>query len=610
MPQPDFTADDPFEVLGVNPPASKADLRERAQDLVKAHPGQKDTIIGAFQSIDNFASGDSDDDNSERETVGGTTIIPLQAKPAEGTVESREDVTVTVTNDQYEKIENASLRRVEEGKSNANVGLTDENGEIDIHELNAGTYSYLVTKDHPDPDKEYKEAAFDLTVEPKSRSLRFVECPDKATVGDTISVEVHDENGTVSNCIVGTKNGSQSASTDASGRADIAVNRHGTVTLTASKGQTSTIQWSDATTDIQVYQKQVDLQLTQVPSKVSVGDTAKVRVTDGSSGVRGVDVSHAKDSALTNGNGYATLSFEHLSVGTDVTISATKQDQGGETFDGDTATVTVTKKSLGLDIACLTRSVTVGEPTTFEVTNTRGNPVEDAYVDGVGTDGDYTNGDGEVSVVFDATGRKRVQVSKSNSGKFDYGTDDVFVDVSPRTVRLSIDSIDRDVEAYEDVSVVVHGKDDDPESDVKVIPENGTTGRTDVYGKATIRFQDHGKQRVRVEKGDTDDTEFVADRTEVAVAEPTKELQITDAPNTKVSDPVRIKVVNQRGQGVGDITVRVNASGVAKETKTGPNGLAEFDLSDVTPPEYVDVFATDYSGEHEVHDRTSLKILP
>ncbi|MFB6196267.1 MAG: carboxypeptidase regulatory-like domain-containing protein [Haloplanus sp.] len=605
MPSPDFGADDPYDVLGVPSDAPMGKIEQRAQDLIAQHDDGEviEAISEAYETIKEQPRRERIKEQPRRERISGTLVIPLLVSARPSTLTVGEEVTLTVEDDQGTRIDGAGIRIGDNRK-----GQTGPDGRDTIRLTDPGTVEFTVEKRHSDPDTKYRDGSVDVTVERRRSSLRFARCPDAATVGDEISVRVTDADGNGVSGVTVESAATVADPTDANGETTLTLASAGQVRLTASKGRSSTTEYDDATTTVSVDPRRVALDIAQYPDTVAVDDDVTVRVVDGGGDpVDSVAVSTDTDSATTDADGFATLSFAGATPGS-ARIRAEKSDTADETFTTDTVAVTVTQKQLSLRLRCLTDSPVVGEPTTFEVTDVDGDPVADAFVSGGSSSNAVTDADGTATVTFDQAGPVTVFASKDDRAGVSYGGAECRVDVERRRESLRIEAFDTNVEVGDDVTVYVVDGDSEPVAGAEVTGDSATTATTGPGGRATIQFDDHGKQSITVTKDPDETARYDGDSATLIVDEPTRTVSMVDVPDdVNAGEEVELRVVDESGDPVAGAQVTARGR-TATTVETDADGYARFPV-DVDRTQFVEVSARTYGDEFEDFDQTMIRVV-
>lgn len=217
-----------------------------------------------------------------------------------------------------------------------------------------------------------------------------------------------------------------------------------------------------------------------------------------------------------------------------------------------------TPTQVQLTLKAAETSVSLGETVEFVVTDDAGDPVRRATVSS-GDDDDRTGANGRASLSFDAGGTHTVTASKNDTSSEEFVDDTVEVDVALVTERLSVTVADASPTVGETTTATVVDESGAPVSGATVEADVGTCGRTDMYGKASVRVDAAGSCTITAEKESTSDTEFVADSTTVSVGPASRNLQFNQCPQrTTVGSALSVRIVDDTGAPVEGARVRIN----------------------------------------------------
>lgn len=546
MPTPDPHANDPYEVLGVTKSTPLDEIKEKVIDLLDKT--DNDTEIKAFnEAWKEIKKGPS------RQRVKGTLLIDLVVEVQETNIQVGDEITIFVEDDRGVPVDDASLKLGDKRK-----GRTT-NGKGTARVDTAGEHTITAEKRHPEKDKHYRDATTKIEADRRETHLRFAHCPDVATVGDEIDVQVTngDMNGQ-GGVSVKTPN-HVSNPTDTDGWTSVKVTKPGGgVTIKATKKKGRSTKYIPASTSIEVRERTVQMEFDNVPNSVSVGDTVSIRVVDSSgTSLRGVTVSNATDSETTDDSGIAELSFAGVSPG-QMPIKASKRSRGGVAYEEVSRKIDVKKPSLTLELQVITDSPKVGEPARFLVRDSEGNRVEGALVSGADADNDLTDAHGEATLVFTSAGRKTVTVSRTDQSDKCYSNSTEIIEIGRKEKSLEIVSFDRNLEVGEEMAVKVTDENDVSIAGVEVKGKDGTIDTTGRSGQATIEFEDDGRKRLSATKQPDEKAEYEPDSVVVDVDERTKSVNIQEYPKEVAHDEeIKIRVVDEMGSPVADAQIIV-----------------------------------------------------
>lgn len=603
-----LSADDPYEVLGLSRGASEAEAKQRARELLDKYDGDHQARTAINEAFEAFK------EQPGPEKINGKMVVPLLISATPDTVEVNEDVTIRATNHADDPVSGAGIKKKASGKR---LGKTDNTGEEIIPFRNPGTYTVVVNKQsHPEPDHEYKEGEVEVEVERQRESLSIDVRSSRLEVDETFDVRVVDSNGNPQGDVTVTTDAGSSESTTADGIATLTATRAGTLSLEASKAPTSSKQFTDAKTTVSVAKRQVNLEFSQAPSRLSVDDEGTFKVTDADTGapVRGVTVSVGSTERKTEKNGVAVLPFAGVVPGTQ-TVTASKGDAGGRTYSDVHTNIEVKKRIKNLEIRPVDSPVIVGDPVEFKIT-ADGSPVDGATVRSFGGGVDETDSNGIAQLTFDSFGKTNVAASKSNTKQTEYGDGKCSVDVERTTERLQIaeyESADDgpDIEAGDDVNVKVVTVAGGPVEDVVVKAEDGSSTQTDAAGKATVSFGGDGSKQLTVSKSPDKRASYKSHSERVDVKQRTKELyleSINASRSVSAGESVTFQVVDELGNELSDTTVYVKDNRDQRK-ETNADGKVTFKF-DVDRPQFIEIYARPDNEQFDRYDSETLRVTP
>jgi hypothetical protein len=568
MADENLDADDPFEILGVDRTTPLHEIQERATELF----GQFDTN-DAITTISNAYEDIADGPHVKE--VGGTRNEPLLVDATDDTIAVNESVTVTVTDITGTPVDDAEIK-VEGSRK----GFTDADGDMPLPFSSAGDYDIVATKRHPKDGHEYRRGTATVDVGKLRRPLKFDEYPDSATVGQEAWVRVTAGNNGTQARVSGT-HVEKEVTTDTDGWATVVPTTTGTdIELVATKSGSSNVAYQDAIITIAVGKQTVELAFDDPPSEVTFDDPTEVRVTDQDDAVvEGATVSVPNETVVTDDEGYATLLFDRVAIG-EITMSAVKEGADDEEYVPVSTDVTVTPVHVALNLSLVDRSIVAGEPATFEVSDANGNEIAGAFVTAEDADSGTTSKLGRTHITFEKAGgnKKIVQTSKTDaSGRYDYAPHKIAVSVDKQKRTLQFERLPSSARPDTILNVLVTTASGDPVEGANVRPDDGTGGKTDKQGLASIEFGDPGPKQVTASKPSTDDTLYRQTRDTVWVKRQ-RQLTFTTLPSGPVVDePMDIRVGTEDQEGVAGVTIRY---GSGSQVVTDGDGRAQIEPSE------------------------------
>jgi hypothetical protein len=539
MSQLDLDADDPFEVLGVSRTKPLHEIQERTQELVTQYDAD-DAIAAIGDAFDEIRNG------PHVTVTDGTRIEPLIVEVEKDTVSVNQSVSVTVTDITHSAVEDAELKVNGEWKEH-----TGPNGGGTVQLSDPGQCKIIARRNASENNREYRNGEAEVTVEKLHETLSFDECPDTASIGKEIQVRIVDSNQNgVQDAQVTGSHIETDGSTGADGWITVSPTAVGpSVELHAEKENTSNRKYSSASYHIDVAEREIALKFADPASEVTYNKSTEFRIIDeDGTGVSGATLSTSAETTTTDTEGYGTLQFDDVTLGT-MTVEADKDGGDGVRFEPVTTDITVTAKSIQLDIELLHESVTADESATFAVTDEDGIPVESAYVSGTDGGNDRTDATGRAQIRFDKSGQKTVSASKHDRRDVrEYEGDNIEVTVERQSKQLEFYQIPSNITVGETVTVGVRCLDDQPQSSAKVNAEDGTRGQTGDDGTAYIRFAEAGTKELSVTKPPTDTTQYSSATKMVTIERKERDLKFSRCPDTAVAgEKIEFCVEDERG---------------------------------------------------------------
>lgn len=469
-----------------------------------------------------------------------------------------------------------------------------------------GTGAVTLTARRSDtPFEEFTETGRTVDVRPQTTHLRFAVTPDTVTPDTMGRYQVVDGDGDpVADATVGFEDTTVTATTGSAGWARLQTPRitPGETVVTATKRDTQRETFTDARRRVDVVEREVELSVA-VPDPTPLTSPTTITVTDDDSNpVDGARVTAEGQTATTNPDGEATLSF---GPGPDrpVKVTASKDGPTGVTFTDAADETEVVRERTSLSVTAAPESVTVGESVTCRVEDGDGAPVADATVRFRGDEA-ATDENGEVEFDTDTAGRVRVVARKRDTSRrvFEDGdTTTIQVDRVEESLVLSLP--EGKITAFEPQSFTVEDSDGRPVAGA-TLAVGGERAETDENGEATVEFDTPGDQTVRARKDDTAENTYEEDRVTVSVHEPPKSVNLVDIPATpSAGTDATVSVRDHRGEPVSGAVVRAVSRQADCEDRTNDNGVASIKFDE---PGYYQLTAT--HGEYEVFDEERLRV--
>lgn len=451
--EPDFDSTNPYEVLGISSldGVEYRDIESWAEALSKAVDSERrrEQITSAARSIPNF------------ERFGEQLNVELEAEVVDGPdpvsdVRVRYGIRVTDGDPTTPTaIGGAEIRQYDDSdvdnvKNTRRKGMTDESGEAEIEFLtnDIGEQQFRIEKSSAsitlaDGNQSYSyyyrpDERFQINVRKPKRELTVEKCPSSVAHGTSTHIRLADRggNGGEKHCQITLSDGENrgDGTTDADGCAELRISNYiGVVALTATKDE-GTVRYEGEDT-IEVVKHTVDLSFEQLPAGVTHGDTLQVRVTDGSSGVGGVELRHEGmspgETVRTDPGGSATLSTDSVSPQSTVEITAKKSDEPTVRYIRATDEFNVSKQTEKLCFEQKPAEIAPGDEIRVQVTD-GSSGVENVQVSHradtaqTGTDGRATLSSGELSPLGDTV---QITADKADTDTVEYDPETVTINL-------------------------------------------------------------------------------------------------------------------------------------------------------------------------------------
>lgn len=304
------------------------------------------------------------------------------------------------------------------------------------------------------------------------------------------------------------------------------------------------------------------------PSTVKLGEETTISVEDdkGNSVDDCMTKIDGRRKGRTDNNGEATI--EPQSTG-EVTIDVVKDASGGVSYRDTSVSVSVKKRTMGLNFADVPDRVDSGDKATLTVQNDRGTTVKDVDVAGP-SDSETTDGSGEATITMTGDGQATVRANRPDTSTTTYSEATTTIKVDPRTVDLKFKSGPKAVQTNDKVSFVVVG-DNGPIDNAKV-SVGGDTGTTDNKGRTQITLSTvmPGTHTVEATKKDDPGVTYTTATRDLTVNKANVDLSISvDDSSPTVDEEIGIEVTDGSGNGIKDARVSVEGDEKARTNQAG-----------------------------------------
>lgn len=555
--------DDPFAVLGVTPTTPIQEIETRATQLNSEHDSNDviAAINDAYQQIEN---------GPHVTRIGETTIEPLVIDVDKQTAEVGTELPVSVVDVAGNPIENVTLSADSVTKDH-----TDATGTGTVPLTDTGTVPITATKPHPKDGFEYRSQTIEITVSQRERHLVFASCPETASVGETIPIQITDRDGDGIGGVTVQTPHSTAPETDNNGCTTLSLSETGsTIEVIASKRDSSNQVYHDATTTIDVTERSVSLTIAGLPVSTTLSEPVQFRIVDDDGRpVPDAEVTTDTSVQTTDSRGRVTVQFDTLGQ---TVITASKPSSAAVSYESAWQPVTVREqKSLVFDL--LPQVVTKDETVAVHVTDSYGRPVSGVDVDTEHGTAATTGDQGRAYVRFGEIGTQTITATKSATETTAYKTATQTVSVERAQRTLEISDGPREVTVNETVRYDIVDDKGEPVPNVTVETQDGTAATTDEQGRAYVRFGEIGDRTLTVTKSSTDTTDYETARQTVTVTRQQQSLQLDRVPETvRSGESIEVRVTSD-GVPVQGARVRIepadtyevetaattNASGVA-----------------------------------------------
>ncbi|RLM72979.1 hypothetical protein [Halorubrum sp. Atlit-26R] len=381
---------------------------------------------------------------------------------------------------------------------------TDGNGEATLTADRVGGLTVEASKP-PSSAKEFSDAEATVSVKQRQVDLRFDQSPTRLSVDARGTFKVIDEDRSPVRGVT-VSVGSAGGTTDDDGEVTLSFGdvTPGTRTVTASKGDTGGLTFTDARTEVEVTKRTSDLDIRVLDTPV-VGDSVRFEVTAGGDGVQHATVrSFDGDVAETDGDGVARLTFSSFGK---TTVVASKSDTEQTVFGQGSCSVDVERTTEQLRISEYDstedgRDIEAGDDVVAKVISVGGGPVEGATVEAEDGTSAETDDDGRATVTFNGQGQKRLKTSKPPDERASYESHTEYVNVKQRTKELFLESVNapRSVSAGDPVTfrVVDELGNELANTTVYAKDERDQRKETDGNGEVTFEFDVDNPQFIEV----------------------------------------------------------------------------------------------------------------
>lgn len=299
------------------------------------------------------------------------------------------------------------------------------------------------------------------------------------------------------------------------------------------------------------YTPPTELVLSVLTSDLAVNETARFRVSSDDGPEGNVDLTAGNRSATTRSNGEAPIEFK--SAGT-VTVSADKDGN----YNGDTATVSVSPRTIDLQLADCPDELEVGETGTVRVTDGEGSGISKVAISNDETQLARTDGSGTAPVTFSSTGEKLVEADARDTNDVTYAADQGTITVTEKTVELNL-GISSEPKVGEEVAFRVTNDHDRTVEEAVVDATGGPSGVTGPAGETTLTFEEATTYEVTVSKEDDLDVTYVDKSVSLPVGRGDATLTIGETEGEFVDgNEVSIRIVDDNDIGVPDVSITTN----------------------------------------------------
>lgn len=505
------TADPSTIRVGESVTVTATDAEGRVKDAVVKFPtgSQRTDSSGncttTLNSADEYEVAVQKEDDDEVTYVATSVTITVEPKHvvlniAPDTTEATvgDSLGVTVTDEAGDFIEDVTV------SASGRSATTNGDGRASVELTEVGTVTVEASK-ADESNRTYTDAETTVSVDHRERNLS-VETEGSVEVGDDLSVTVTDDTGdTVGNCTVEVPERGLSETTDGTGTCHLTFSEPGDVILVATKGTTSTTEYTKDTAEVTVKQASRRLQVSPVDTTVEVETPVEFQVTDDAgNGVSDATVEAPSGTYRTDDEGTCTVVFE--TVG-DFDIPIERSDTDTVTYTGTEASVTVERRHISLSVVPESETVEPGAGVWVVVRDDRGERVPDAEVRCSG-ERKTTNDRGRCSVHPSTEGSTEIRVDKEDEAAVIYDEDTATVEVVLEERTLEITAPDTAVAGG---SVTVEVSDGTGPVAGAVVTSPLDEDATDGSGTATVSLPSTSVANLSVRKPAADGIKYRSD---------------------------------------------------------------------------------------------------
>lgn len=394
-------------------------------------------------------------------------------------------------------------------------------------------------------------------------------------VGSPVTVEVTGDGGPVSEAKVEVDRPDiDSKQTDANGETTFTFGEYGTARVTVP----TTDAYADATAEVDISRRPVQLSFRSPPSTVEVNDDAAFVVVGDGETLSGVDVT-ADGSPIGTTGSDGSLTHSFTSTGSK-TIEASKTDDDECTYETCNHDLQVSAETVELDVQVDGSDFRVGDDVDVVVSEASDS---DATVEGaevvVGSNSETTDAKGNTSLPLDSAGKVTITASKTApNGPRNYTDGEAKIPVSRRQGGLHIADVDGERMERNDLAVRVEDDGGNPLPGATVSSNWGHDETTDDTGEATVSLTNSGNLVLTATK-QTDEVDYGEDKRKLTIEEFTRELVIDQCPETaNPGETIEVVVTDNAGQAIHDAEVRCDDQ-PGEIWRTDGDGKAQVDLS-------------------------------
>jgi protocatechuate 3,4-dioxygenase beta subunit len=578
MPSVDPFATDPYDRLGVLRTESLSDIKQKSQKLSSEYQKKyKNAVDGSQEETEhkqalNKIKEAYSEIREKKQSIHPDQIV-LDAIPTKSTVQFKQDLIIEVVDTQNgNPVSDVSLRI--DGRR---LARTNNKGKGILKPGSTGTVAIVATR-RDSGGKSYRDDAIEVEVEPKQETLEFANIPSSTTVGEPTTFIVTNEKGQPKSNVT-VEAGEIRERTGSNGEATLTIGSTGKVTVTASQADTSTIEFNNARSTINVNPRSIPLHFAKYPNSIAIGSNAEFKiVTEDNDSAVGAELEFQGETKSVGKEGIAIMPVEAKSIGMK---SATASKQGSDEIQYQNATVQVqvTRKSETLNIDVVSGPVVVDQLVKLRISDGSGNPICGATVAIDGQKVGKTDENGAISATFPYAGKTDIKAIKNDDQTTTYKDASTTVDVDRTQKHLRLVNFDSEVTTDTPVFIQVIDMNGQPVEGATVATDSRASDMTDQDGQAVITFSRTGRINIEATKSPDLKAKYESTTEQITTKKPKRYLQITSIPEkASVGSTITTCVVDQRGKPVHDAKLRTSTGDRAS---TDVNGETAISLSGI-----------------------------